>query len=202
MSINVIVHSGDKQDFNSLVYKPPTDSMINYYQNNLQSVLSTTSGFDNMFKENILAMYDSYNSEDVLANAKRTALRTNAHLSENIIQEQYVEDYNPNILMQKYIMACPEIYTAFSKQQIYGFGESYYNPDFINVGTLSNHYRSTMNGIMVEDEDGDLVSHQYSGSDIDNLIFEEKMAIINTWDSVKKMLNEDNIDPTDPINFK
>lgn len=106
--------------------------------------------------------------------------------------------------MTRYIMAEPETRERYHNNRCEGYGERYVDPYPGRVGEDDPVYRHVMNGIWVEDEDGQFTSTEYweteETDEEEHLEFSEQLDIIHSWATLKLFLSAGKDDPTSPYN--
>ncbi len=111
------------------------------------------------------------------------------------------EQQNASSTMQRWIMANPEIRTLYLKQRCDGYNETYINRYGDKIGEDHYDYRRVMDGIGVEQNNGDIVFTEYieelhSGDRDLSLV--EQTDIINSWNTTNLLLSLWKDDPTNP----
>lgn len=104
-------------------------------------------------------------------------------------------------VMQRWVMAQPDLRQRFLNQTVDGYGGQYVNYHGDAVGDAHYDYRRVVNGVVQvhEDEDRDFVIkhyYDYMREDERELSIQQRLDILNTWDIVKHMLEEGDEDPT------
>jgi hypothetical protein len=107
-------------------------------------------------------------------------------------------------VMQRMIMAQPDLRRRYLNQEVEAYGDSYTNFHGDAWGATHFDYRRVMDGVVElseDDSDGYVIRHymDYMDEDDRNLTLHEKLDILNTWDVVKQMLEEGGEDPTSPV---
>ena len=194
-----VIDGGDSA-LSALLYKPPSQYVVDYFKTGMNNITQSGINFGKQFLDNVNSIYHNSYSEHAVKHAKNILNITAAHTRDDVIFPVSVSNYKPNLEMQKYIMALPEIDKLVRTQRFDGFSTTGYidlEPD--NVGIERHSYMSVMSGVIDMDSDEDSFAVQYSfGDEVINteLEFSEKISVLNTWDSVKKLITMD-IDPTE-----
>ncbi len=196
---NVI--SGGDNTVKALIYKPPTQGIVDYFKTNMTNIVNSGINLGEQFLAAVNDIYKSSYSEESVRQSKNILNVLTSHTRDDVIHTVSVEDYRPNLMMQRYIMSLPMVDNMVHTQRFDGFSSTGYidlEPD--NRGTERHTYMSVMSGIVEDDNsDDDMIPIHYSfGDEVVNteLEFSEKISVLNTWDSVKKLIAMD-IDPTD-----
>ena len=102
------------------------------------------------------------------------------------------------LTMQRWIMAEPTVRKLYQQQRCDGYGETYRDMHPGDIGEDHYDYRRVMNGLVVEDEQGNLTATTYFDELLDEpeLTIEEQIEIIDTWDALKAFLRKGEEDPT------
>jgi hypothetical protein len=130
----------------------------------------------------------------------RNAIRSaRGLLTPNVIQPlvSYEEFQIAQPVMQRYIMAQPDIRQLFFDQRCDGFSDTYVDQQPGKIGETHYDYRRVMNGMMVE-EGEDFVVHHYLDELREGdreLTFHEQVDILSTW-QVMSMFMQEKKDPT------
>ncbi len=106
---------------------------------------------------------------------------------------------NASPVMQRWIMANPEIRSIYLKQRCDGYNETYTNLYGNKIGEEHYDYRRVMNGIGVEQENGDIDFVQYFDELVEGdreLTLLEQTDILNTWNTTNMILSLWEDDPT------
>lgn len=194
---------GGDDAFNALIYKPPSDKIIDFVKTGISSAIGIANNYSSSFVKNLTSMFDKFYSDEAIFNAKAVLYNSGSHVSENVIYNVRISDWNPNLIMQQYIMANPVVDKLYNKQMLDGFRDTYLNLDPYNKGTNKLHYQAVMDGVMQYDEQGEgFVCHYSLGDEVitKDLDIFEKLSILDTWESVEKLLAEGK-DPTDLATF-
>jgi len=198
MRVNVV--NGGDEAFNALVYPQPSSAVISYLKNNIESAMSTVSNMSQGFIDNVKRMYSSVNGSEALLNGKLLTMNAGVHLNQNVIYPVH-NFQDTNLIMQRYLMSCPEVSELNKNNMCHGFQETYLDLEEGVYGTDRTDYRDVMSGILTyEGEHGEGVFKRYYHTDGVDLDFIDKLSIITTWDNARKMIN-DRLDPTDPDNL-
>lgn len=206
MQVNVI--SGGDAAFDALVYKPPSQEVLNYLSTGIEHTKNIFSGLGEVgqsFLSHVTTHHDNHTNSSVLNAAKLLVHSAGSHMNNEVIsvlaEDQLI---NANFIMQQFIMAHPNVNFLNQDNMCNGFVETYVDKEQGVYGTERNDYRSVMDGVLQninlekDDEDDDLLCiRHYSSSGDDELDILDKLAVLETWDNVDNMLIE-GIDPTDP----
>jgi len=198
IAINTI--GGGELGFDALLYKPPTEQVINYLQTNISKASNIMGDIGNNFINNVRNTYDKFNNQSVINLGKSILYGAGTHMNDNVVIPLSMDNlHTANYTMQQYIIAEPTVNKMVMDNMCNGFQETYHDVEQGVYGTERNDYRRVMDGVVQEDEDGGLYMTQYASSDENNedLVPMDKFSVLDTWDSVAQAL-ADGIDPTDP----
>ena len=201
MQINVM--TGDDVSFRALAYgyekHPGTLSFMESTMNNVSNVL-TAGG--QAFLSNARSIYDNLNGSYAMQMARAACNKVGNMFARTDIHEirEIEKLQNANLIMQRYIMASPEVRTVFQSQLCNGYSETYVDMYPGKIGEDHYDYRRVQNGIL-NDEDERITYYLDDLVEGDReLAFDEQLAIKATWKVVADLMKYGSVDPTDPLN--
>lgn len=200
---------GTNDDFRTMSYGLPHENVVRYAQQQWENVARFVT--DSSFIQSAKELASRYYSDSAIAKARAILNTTGQILNDPnaIYAIKTVEDTQmATTVMQRWIMAMPELRELEREQSIYGFADTY--NDWAPPSYAPNEhpdYLKVMSGIVVmnEDEDSevDWVATEYYSSDWvegdRELSGSEQFEILNTWDFIRNVLNSSNDDPTNPF---
>jgi len=196
MQVNVI--NGGDQAFSALVYRPPEQGLLDYFQNNLTTAAQMLGDAGRGFMDTAYSMYDKFNNSAVINAGKALLMNVGTHLNQQAI---YYVDQNhmpdANLMMQSYIMANPVMNNLYQRDMSYGFQDTYYDLEPDNKGVERYDYQRVMDGVVTFDKEGLGIVTSYHNSDETELDMMEKITILDTWQQVEYMI-ACGVDPSDP----
>jgi len=197
IAVNTV--GGGQLGFDALLYKPPSENVINYIQTNIARAGAALGEAGGNFMNRVHETYDKFNNQSVINMGKSLLYGAGVHINDNVVMPLAMNNLgNANYAMQQYIIANPVVNEMVNDNMCNGFQETYYDSEVGVTGTERNDYRRVMSGVVQEADDGSLYVSQYTSSeDIEDLDSMDKFSILETWDSVQQALSE-GIDPTDP----
>lgn len=199
MNINVI--RGGEAAFNSIVFPPPDNRLLSYFNENLQSAYTAIGDMGHRFISTVKNMYDKFNSNEALNASKLLMYQAGMHFNQNIIYPVPMEHLGmANTLMQNYIIAQPDVNKLYKQNMCYGYQDTYINPEPDTYGEDTLYYQLATDGMLQFDktEDGNGFVKHYSRSDIDEYLSPlDKFSIQDTWHNVMLLISN-GTDPTDP----
>jgi hypothetical protein len=197
MRVNVI--SGGEHALNALLYKQPDENFLEYLKSHMHNAYQTIGEAGNRFMSNVRSMYDKYNASDVLQLGKMLLTRTGTHFSQDVIYNvPYEQLGGANLIMQRYIMAHPDLSKLYVKNMCSGYNGTYVDIEPGVYGTNRSEYIQVMDGVLQFDVNGGengYINH-YSDSNTDDLDVISKLSILDTWRSVEIAIAR-GIDPSD-----
>lgn len=197
-----ILDIGGDYVFDALVYGEQHPGTMQYLQQQAYDWSSSVGNSASRFAQETREFYDRYfgqTAQRMLRAAKR-AVGTVWQVNE-IRPISTMEDFqSAPPIMQRYIMAEPTVRKMFIKQQIEGYDEKYQDP-FPNDtwGPDQYDYRRVTNGIVEFREDDSWYSNTYMEEllpDDRELVHEEQLDILNTWENVVDLVRKGEEDPT------
>lgn len=191
---------GSAEAFDCGIYPEAPKSFTNYISQQVTNLANTGIGLSQQFIDMTKTMYNKYNNEAILAVAKQVALSANMLFDMNIIQAlltiEAIQLAKP--MMQRYIMALPEITVLHNEQRIESYYGSFKDAEPGAVGIDRQDYRTITNGLYQEREDGSrhwTIHYDVPDEDEVPLTFRDRMDIMDTWDVALQAIAQ-GIDPT------
>ncbi len=201
MAVVNVIHAPDPRSFDYLVLPPVSPVITRYIENNLSNIPATLTQAGRDFMNAGVQQYRKINDHAAIK-AARTVLRHTVNFHQpNTVYEllDLTSIRTTQGVMQRYVMAEPQIRTEYIKQRIDGYSDNYID---VHDGAMRHDhydYRRVMDGMVVETDDSWVVNtyaHDTLGNDADELTLDEKVNIISTWEFAKMCL-EAGEDPTD-----
>lgn len=203
------VIEGGNVVFDALAYgvdqRPET---TNYFRQEIENIGTTLTDVGRNFFSNARTLYDNINNSEVMRMA-RSAIQTAATLfTPNVIMplislEQF---QTAGLVMQRFIMANPVVREKYHAQQCQGYSETYIDMYPKDIGESHYDYRRVMTGVIQEDSDNESWSVKFYPDDLvegdKELMHDEKVDIIKTWDYVNLFIESGDKDPTCPYGSK
>ncbi len=177
-----------------------------YFNERAAEVRATVTGAAAQFFDQARTLYsviDASAATQILRNLK-TKVDTTWQGNEitNLQTLQELQTAAP--VMQRWIMAQPDLRSKFLHQEVQGYGESYVNYQGDAVGRRQYDFRRVTEGIVFEDDEGYHVTEYFEAvPDEDTpLTLHQKVDILKTWKQVEHYLQEADEDPTSPEGLK
>lgn len=185
-----VINSNDINSFNHLLYPDQHPGNITYIQNQFNSINpNMLTDVGNRYIQKAKDWSESiFNSP--LAQSARHAIRAAAGMFHpNMIQclRTLEELRYAQPVMQRWIMAEPELRSYYNKNLAEGYDGSYVNNFPNKLGDDHYDYRRVMDGIVVADEKGWEYTnyHECLLPDDRELTLLEQRDILTTWDIMK-----------------
>jgi len=196
IQINTV--QGGETAFNALLYPPPTQSTLDYFRSNIEQAMQYIGDKSSQYIDMAKSLYDKYNSDAVLNASKAILFGAGQHFNQDMIYPlNYDNMGTANLMMQRYIMAQPDVSVLYNKNMCYGFQNTYLDLEPDNVGPERYDYRRVMDGVVQFDTDTAYVMHYSQNDESEELGYFDKFAVLKTWDEVARLIADD-IDPTSP----
>lgn len=191
---------GSAEAFDCSIYPDTPTSFKSYLSNNVSSLTTFGSSLSAEYIQMAKDIYNKHNDESVLAAAKAVALSANMLFDMNIIRALLTiqEIQNAKPLMQRFIMALPEMGKLMSEQRIEAFGGMFKDAEPGYHGIERKDYRTITNGLIEENVEG-FMSYKIHLDDHDEddapPTFRARMDIMDTWEIALQAIAE-GIDPS------
>lgn len=180
------------------------DSTKDWFAQQSQAITHTLGQAGQAFFNRAREMYQTVSESQALQMLRNLKAQEHNVWSSNMIQPlralEVLQTASP--IMQRWVMAQPDLRTRYLNQEVEGYGDSYTNYHGDAVGVDHYDYRKVMDAMVVipNDNDDNWVSRNFFEfvEDDPNLTIHERLDILDTWDLVKHYLEEGGEDPTSP----
>ena len=194
------VLTGGSHLFNATIYPDVPQHFTSFLQNNMATLSERLGGLNSSFVEMTKQMYDKHHDEKALAEAKRIAEASKILFDMNIIQlllsVEAIQNAKP--LMQRFIMAMPEMTKLHNEQRIESYFGSFVDNENGAVGEKRLDYRKVMDGVVTINDEG-YASRTYYYDDVQEndieLTVRQQFNILDTWDVIASAIAQ-GIDPS------
>lgn len=205
------VSTGSVAEFNAMAFGEQHPNTLTFLQNQMQTMHNMSNVFvdsGNSFITAATNMYEKFNGLEAMRIAK-AAIRKVSHIfqSNSIRSLWEIGDFQQApIIMQRYILAQPDVRSTWLDQRCDGYSGSYVNMHGNDVGEDHYDYRRVMTGIVqdvIEDGEVNWKSTIYFDQIVEGdreLTMDEKSDILNTWDAIAYTLKRGKEDPTSSSN--
>lgn len=154
----------------------------------------------NQFFEQAREMYQVISQTDALQVLRNVKAKVNGLWGNNTIHAAVTlpQLQTAGPIMQRWIMALPELRTMYLNQEVEGYGDTYQNFHGHAVGAAHYDYRQVMTDIVVVDEKSFGFTNYCEPQSPDDkpLTLHEKVDILATWNTVRHYLDIADEDPT------
>lgn len=172
---------------------------MNWLNERANAVRGAVSGAATAFFDQARTLYQTIDSGTAMQLLRNIGAKVGEIWNSNSIG--YLHDIEKiqtcSLVMQRYIMANPEVRTRYLDQTIEGFNGKYENLHGNSVGSDHYDYRRVMDGICVTHDDDFKVTEWFEDTGKDHVLtFHEKIDILDTWNRVNYWLDQGVEDPT------
>jgi len=180
----------------------PDQDTTSWLQQRSQQLMGQISGAGRAFIESSRSLYQMVNETQAAQMLRNLGTKHQDAWRQSTIARlesiEAVQTANP--VMQRWIMANPNVRKRYLNQELEGYAESYVNHHGDTVGQEHYDYRRVMTGIMErprEDEDWKVrIFCDPSARDDQQLTIWQRKDILNTWAFIDTLLEEAEEDPT------
>lgn len=197
---------GGLDAFRALAYDAPTNDMSHYLG-------SINDDYDRRItsraREHVHQLREQVrprNFREVKASVTASMRRLGQIWVKDMIQEleSLGQIQHAQAKMRTYIMSEPSVRERFYKQRCEGYADAYHDKFPGRIGDDDPVYRSVMDGILQEDEEGNCFYMDYDTDWEDDMVqtleVEEKDEIIRTFENVRAHMSRGLEDPTSQYN--
>ena len=199
---------GTSTEFEAQWYGIPDPTTINYLQAEQQRLQTNLVPFSaGMFKNMADSVYKTLNYEEMLRTARAFTRKISTLFMQNEIQplQTMAELQHAPLVMQRWLMAEPLTRQMWLDQKIDGYSDTYRSEDK-TVGMNNTDYCKVIDGLYLEDANGDLVMHNIYGLYDDDhpntrpLDITEQIDILDSWALLRTHFKMGKEDPTSKYN--
>lgn len=197
---------GASQSFDALLYGEDHPSTIGYLQNQYAGVSNTLSSASRAIYEKAKSTFEYFTSHEAMRFARAALAGAKGIFETARITTLWdiKEMQGASSVMQRWIMANPNVRNMYHLQKLEGYAESYTDFHPGDIGENHYDYRRVMDGMFIFHDEGkyDWEIKHYLDELIEgdrDLIFEEKCEITTTWNAMDVLLAlGSDKDPTSP----
>lgn len=200
---------GGPREFNALVYGQKHPGTLQFLETQLYQPSPMLNDMGQRFFADSAEIFERFNGADAQRIAQAAIRKVKAIFQPNTVRSLWdlADLQNANPVMQRWIMAQPDIRQAYHEQRLDGYSDSYVDMHPGQVGADHYDWRRVHNGLYVEQDhaDYDWKHTQYFEDLLEGdreLTLEEKVDILSTWDVVQMHLQAAKDDPTSPFGGK
>ena len=189
-------------DFNDTVFGERSTTSHSYFQKQYEEFKTIASGLKTKWVEKTKRFFDDNFGENAIRRARNAVKRAGNLIKRDTIEPlPLLEDIQTAMpTMRRYVMANPMLRRAWIDQTVSGYDCDC--PDNLKlVGAAHHDYRRVVDGVVREEVriDGTtncFVELCYHDDDERELITEEKLDVLYTWEVVDAYLTASQEDPT------
>lgn len=201
----VDIVEGGLETFRAMAYDAPTENMVTHLRGIAENYdMRLTSRAREHFS-NLRERVQTVNFREMKAGITAAMRKLGQLWVTDMIQtlSSLAQLQHPPQKMRKYIMSEPTTRERFYKQRCEGYADAYYDMFPGRVGDDDPVYRSVMDGMLQEDEEGCFYM-DYDKDDDDEMVevldVADKDVILDTWDNLKYYMAKGKEDPTSQYN--
>jgi len=203
MQINVIEGSSP-QLFNAMLFPEAHVETQNWLQEQFYRDTSILTDVGKQFMGMATEFFNRVTDSNLMSRARSMMRDVRGLFHPNhIVRPATIADVQyAKPVLQRYIMAMPELRAIYHRQLCDGYSDSYTDYDPGVIGEKHYDYRRVMNGIVVETEEGGWEATMYPDELREGdreLEADEQFSILRGWDLVRHAIGL-RIDPTDVFN--
>lgn len=200
---------GGTEMFNSLMYAPPSNADIAYFQNNQQSLLQTAGGYAKNFINSMVDRFQLIDYEKLQMYTDAVTRRISDIWNIDTIRSLHdlVDIQYPPNQMIRWIMTNPNVRELYHKGKVAGYDDAYVDMAPGISGHDHHDYQMVMHGMEVwneEDEDYEFVQYHTEfveeENSLDRLTMSERVNILETWSRTDHYIEQGKEDPTSQYN--
>lgn len=198
------IHEGGSAMFDALVYARPHENTLQFLQHHNQQFFSNLNDAGRQFVDAARAFYDqmglAYGADQLRALGRTVA---GMWQTDEIRVLRTLEEFqNAPPVMRRWIMAEPTVRALYHQQRVDGYTNHYVDYFTQDVGEDHYDYRMAMNGVVVEDEEGNGWKVRTYYEDLiqgdQKLSMIERSDIQTTWEHLRDFIAMTKDDPTSP----
>ena len=197
------VSMGSKASLRSMLFEPPRQRDIDYLRERIESRLDVFDNHKTRYTSSIMDTFERINNSQALFKARELYRKARGLFVQDSMDQLWdIETMQAaKADMQRFIMAMPELRNLYHKQRIDGYSDTYVDVEPTRVGTGQREYDQVMHGVLVSDPETDMLTFEYSynleADPSNQLDILKQQNVLSTWDYLRAVLKETNVDPTD-----
>lgn len=198
---------GAQDAFNALVYGEQHPNVTNYLRSQFEGASNLLSDASRRFYDSAKNAFEHYNSSAAL-NFARNAIQQltggNIDVQRVVYLSELEQLQNATQLMQRWLMANPNVRERYLDQKIDGYSDTYVNVHGTDTGWTHYDFQLATTGLMTIDEQAEVHWTEYDIQLADGdrmLTMCEQIDINDCW-SVQNVMLALDADPTDPMGGK
>jgi hypothetical protein len=197
---------GGTHEFDSILYPQQNQRNDDYIKQTLMNIPTTLVNAGTDLFTRALETYKTINSSEMVTRARNALRAAKGVLSNNTIIPllDVSSMQSASLFMQRWIMAEPTIRNIYNEQLCDGYSSTYQDMHPGDIGEDHYDWRRVMDGVVQYNEKSSFVKF-YIENLVEGdreLIHDEKVDILSTWDIMKMAVSSGMEDPTDPFGGK
>lgn len=172
----------------------------NWLGERANALRNTISGAASQFFDQAKTMYAMISTNDAIQALRNLTAKTDNVWNSNVIHSlttiEQLQTAAP--IMQRYIMAQPELRKMYLNGEVEGYADSYENLHGDRTGIRHYDYRRVTDGIVTATEEYAVFNNFYEvipDGDVELTLY-QKVDILRSWNTVNDALDEHEEDPT------
>lgn len=199
-----IVYTIPEAGLSQVLYGDKSSMMANYLQKQMSAMQNFVSPATSRIYDALQTSYnyvtDSLVKAGIMGQLRNSGIQVTDDYFQLLLTPEALRQASG--VMQRWIMAQPDVRQLYLQQDIDGYSDTYKNVFGKEVGPKDYNYRRVMTGIV---QDTDEYSHYVTYVDElmpgdRELSFDEKAIILGTWDYMKHIIQTSKVDFTHQTN--
>ena len=195
---------GGNNVYNAILYGEQHPDNQRYFQRQIESISETLTDIGRSFFANVNDLYEQYNGAEAMRIARAAINNAQSLFRPNVVQSIFTmaDMQTAPMVMQRWIMANPVVRDLYHQRRCDGYSDTYKDIYPGDVGDTHYDYRRVMDGVVQTNDEDDTWSVKFyldelSDGDRD-LLADEKVDILNTWEIAEMFIKAGLKDPTSP----
>lgn len=195
------VVTGGNEAFDAFLYQGSPSLNRDWFEQQFQRVSNVVGDHASQFMDAARGVYEQLNGSRAMMLARAALDQVKTLFNPNVIQSLLTIDEMraASPIMQRWIMACPEVRSLYNEGRCAGFGETYYDNSPGTIGIDNYDYRRVTNGLIREVGE-ELVFTEFFEELLPGdreLTLREQCDILSTHEIAKIIIAAGKEDPTD-----
>lgn len=204
MAIINVIPVESINSFDHLIFPQQHYNNLNYFRNQVEQFSNTLTDYGRQFIERARDIYISINDSEAIRKAKAVLRYAKGVFNPtHIVPLESLEDLRAaQPIMQRYIMAQPDIRNLYHSQRCDGYSDTYTDMHPGKVGDDHYDYRRVMQDVVQVTDEG-WVAKSYVEDLLEGdreLDFDEQINILRTWEIIQMFAEAAKADPTSLFN--
>lgn len=193
--------SGDTY-LDTILYGVPSNGTRQFFKEKAQYLTNVLSNTGSWLAEKSMQVFNNFYSDQAIAQAQSILRESSNQFRDDYIHRVTENNFRPNLLTQRYLYGCPELWDRYLRGMTSDFGGTYldlqpYEKDI----RFRDEYMDVVDGVLRFKSTGEgYVEHFIRCEEPKNkLSVADKLCMLENWRVVRSLLEQD-IDPTDLSN--